>query len=532
MTSQEPAVELKVVEEKGDVAAPAGLALINDEFKDIDTTPVSKKELSAFYMMGAAMDPTTFGSMGFYIPLIIQTLTAGSGFTRVDHSVPCDISKSYVCDVQFGSSWVDTTSMVFYGVVASTLALAIIFVGFGSIPDHGPYRKSLWIIFSVIGSFAAMLFPALTSYNTWIYGWVLTQIIAVSLGVCWMLVYAYMPLLVRNQPEFLEKAQDPNATRESLLKELDAVTNTISSRGFIWMYGSTLGFLILSIAFALFYTPAKPLPETYALQISVSFFGLVWFLGIFYVAKFLRVRPGPPFPEGTNVLTYSTKKVFVAFSKARQLKNLFIFLAGWFLYGDSFYTLSSVAILWAQSHLGFTTKDTLVLAVEVPICGILGAFLWKKAQDRFGWTSKKTLMLQNGLYTLIPLWGILGFFNLPIGYQTKVEIYIAGGLHGLLLGATQSTCRTLFAQLLPPGSEAEFYSLYEITDKCSAWLGPLIVAIIDNSGANKLWSMVFLALQFMAAWSFFIFVDVDQGIIDGREFGKMERERERGHQTQ
>ncbi|KAJ3059788.1 Autophagy protein 22, partial [Rhizoclosmatium hyalinum] len=327
MSNQVEAVEL---EEKSD---NAGLSLINDEFKDIDSTPVSKKELSAFYMMGAAMDPTTFGSMGFYIPLIVQTLTAGSAFNHFDRNVPCDIRKAYVCDVKFAGAWVDTTSMVFYGVVASTLALAIIFIGFGSIPDHGPYRKNLWIIFSVIGSIAAMLFPALITYSSWLYAWILTQIIAVCLGVCWMLVYAYLPLLARNQPEFLEKVQDPSATRESLLKDLDAVTNTISSRGFIYMYTSTLGFLILSIVFTLFWNPpGYPVPATYALQVCVAVFGLVWFAGIFYVAKYLRVRPGPPFPEGTNVLTYSTKKVFVAFSKARKLKNLFIFLAGWFLY--------------------------------------------------------------------------------------------------------------------------------------------------------------------------------------------------------
>ncbi|KAI9338171.1 autophagy-related protein 22-like protein [Obelidium mucronatum] len=508
------AEDFVVLEGKKNASA---LSLINDEFRDIDQTPVSKMELTAFYIMGAAMDPAQFGAVGFFIPLIVQTLTAGYGYTRADHSIPCDITGSYTCDVQFAGTWVDTTSLFFYGVVVSTIIQAFIFICFGSVADHNAYRKTLWIIFSVLGSVCCLLFPALVSYSMFTFGWILTIIIGVCLGACWMLVYAYLPLLARNHPDFLAKAESPDATRELLLADLDSITNTISSNGFIWMYSSTLGFLLLVIVFALFYTPAGSLPPTYALQLGVALFGIVWLAGVLFVNKHLRTRPGPPFPANSNVMTYSTKKVFTAFSKASKLRHLFFFLIGWFFYGDSFYTLSSVAILWAQSHLGFTTKDTLVLAVIVPVCGILGTYLWKRIQDYTQISSKRVLLLQNTIYSIIPLWGCLGLIpGSPLGYQTKIEIYIASAVHGFLLGATQSTCRSLFAQLLPPGSEAEFYSLYEITDKGSAWVGPLVVAAIDNSGVNKLYSMVFLGLQFLVSLWVFSFVNVEKGIDDGR----------------
>ncbi|KAJ3013538.1 UNVERIFIED_CONTAM: Autophagy protein 22 [Siphonaria sp. JEL0065] len=523
-----PETELKVVEASGSSSA---LSLINDEFRDIDSTPVSKQELRAFYIMGASMDPATFGAVGFFIPLIVQTLTAGSGFTHDNHAVPCDISGSFTCDVQFAGNWVDSTALFFYGVVISTIIQAFIFICFGSVADHNSYRKTLWVAFSLVGSISCILFPALTSYSSFVFGWILTVIIITCLGVCWMLVYAYLPLLARNHPDFLAAAEKKDATRESLLADLDQVTNTVSSRGFIWMYSTTLGFLLLVIALALFYSPAKPLPETYALQLGVCLYGVVWLVGIPFVQKYLRTRPGPAFPAGSNVLTYSTKNVVSALSKARQLRNLFVFLIGWFLYSDSFNTLSSVAILWAQSHLGFTTKDTLVLAVIVPVCGVLGTFLWKIAQDRFKISSKRVLILQNALYSIVPLWGCLGLIpGSPVGYQTKIEVYFFSALHGLIVGATQSSCRALFSQLLPPGSESEFFSLYEITDKGSSWVGPLIVAAIDNSGANKLLSMVFLGLQFLASLFFFSLVNVEKGIEDGREFGRIAREKEESAQ--
>jgi UMF1 family MFS transporter len=36
----------------------------------------------------------------------------------------------------------------------------------------------------------------------------------------------------------------------------------------------------------------------------------------------------------------------------------------------------------------------------------------------------------------------------------------------------------VFSDLVIPGKEAEFFALYEITDKGSSWLGPLAVGEI------------------------------------------------------
>ena len=38
-------------------------------------------------------------------------------------------------------------------------------------------------------------------------------------------------------------------------------------------------------------------------------------------------------------------------------------------------------------------------------------------------------------------------------------------LEGFILGAYQSFSRVLYSELMPPGHESEFFSLYEVTDK-------------------------------------------------------------------
>lgn len=56
-------------------------------------------------------------------------------------------------------------------------------------------------------------------------------------------------------------------------------------------------------------------------------------------------------------------------------------------------------------------------------------------------------------------------------------------MYGFVLGGFSSFCRALFGELVPPGFEAAFYSLYAITDKGSSVFGPAIVgAITDATG--------------------------------------------------
>ena len=57
--------------------------------------------------------------------------------------------------------------------------------------------------------------------------------------------------------------------------------------------------------------------------------------------------------------------------------------------------------------------------------------------------------------------------------QTAYQFYWLGAIIALVLGGSQALSRSLYAQMIPPGHEAEYFSFYEITDKGASWLGPL-----------------------------------------------------------
>ena len=51
----------------------------------------------------------------------------------------------------------------------------------------------------------------------------------------------------------------------------------------------------------------------------------------------------------------------------------------------------------------------------------------------------------------------------------------------------------MFAELIPVGDESEFFSLYAITDKGSAFLGPMIIAILSDYTNQPRFGLLFLA---------------------------------------
>lgn len=50
----------------------------------------------------------------------------------------------------------------------------------------------------------------------------------------------------------------------------------------------------------------------------------------------------------------------------------------------------------------------------------------------------------------------------------------------ILLGPIQSYSRSVYSVLVPKGKETLFFSLFEISDKGSSWMGPLVVGALNQ----------------------------------------------------
>ncbi|UZP33695.1 hypothetical protein NXS19_001511 [Fusarium pseudograminearum] len=99
-------------------------------------------------------------------------------------------------------------------------------------------------------------------------------------------------------------------------------------------------------------------------------------------------------------------------------------------------------------------------------------------------------------------------------------MYPLAAVYGVVLGGLSGYCRSLYGELIPPGSEAAFYALYAITDKGSSVFGPTIVgAIIDRTGTIRpaFW---FLAVLVGFPAPLIWFIDVERGRREGAKLAK------------
>lgn len=160
---------------------------------------------------------------------------------------------------------------------------------------------------------------------------------------------------------------------------------------------------------------------------------------------------------------------------------LFRYLLSYILFSDAHSTIGSTAIIFGKTELGMTSNELILIAMIVPLSAAIGNYFYLYYQRAF---KKSTLHMNTLLIILIsfiPFYGLIGVYSDSIGLHSKTEMYLIGVFYGFHIGAVQSFSRVLYSELIPSGLESEFFSLYEITDKGTSWLGPLMIGIINNS---------------------------------------------------
>lgn len=409
-----------------------------------------------------------------------------------------------------------------------------------------------------------MLFIAVIP-KVYLFGGLLAVVANVCFGASFVLLNSFLPLLVRYHPIIRAGASDsPNGSTgvanevedrnmgdltEALLghsqdiriqsRHASAVSSElllstrISSTGIGIGYVAAVIVQLVAVGIILI-TQSASKSTTLALRIVLLFIGSWWLAFTIPAALWLRPRPGPPIPFSTRgkqrrdwagYISYAWNSLWKTVRRARHLKDIVLFLAAWFLLSDGIATVSGTAVLFGKTELGMTPAQLAMINVVVTLFGITGAFSWSKVSRVFGLPPNRTIVACICIFELIPLYALLGYIpavqNLGIfGLQQPWEMYVLGAVYGVVLGGLSSYCRSLYGELIPPGSEAAFYALYAITDKGSSIFGPTIVGAITDRYGNIRPAFVFLAVLIFVPLPLMMIVDVDRGKKDGASMAK------------
>jgi UMF1 family MFS transporter len=132
-------------------------------------------------------------------------------------------------------------------------------------------------------------------------------------------------------------------------------------------------------------------------------------------------------------------------------------------------TVISQASPYGSQELGLGQGTLIGAVLLVQVLAVAGALLLGRLAARYG--ARRTV-----LGSLVA-WAVTigaGYFA-PAGEPLWFFAQAAG--IGLVLGGSQALSPSPFSHLVPAGKEAEYYSVYEVSDRGTSWLGPLLFGL-------------------------------------------------------
>ncbi|MET7676143.1 MFS transporter [Streptomyces seoulensis] len=335
--------------------------------------------------------------------------------------------------VRAGSFFAYTVSL---SVIVAVLVMPLV----GSLADRTGRKKPLLAAAAYTGA-AATTGMFFLDGDRYLLGGLLLVVANAAQSVGTMLYNSYLPQIA------------PPADRDR-----------VSSRG--WAFGYAAGSLMLVVNLVLYLAhDSFGLSETEAVRVCLASAGLWW--GAFALIPLRRLRDrhtrvAAAAPTGLRQLAATVRDM-------RRHPRTLAFLLAYLVYNDGIQTVITQASVYGSEELGLEQSTLIGAVLLVQILAVAGALAMGRLARTYG--AQRTILGSLVAWTLTLA---AGYF-LPAG--APVYFYVLAAAIGMVLGGSQALSRSLFSHLIPPGKEAEYFSVYEMSDRGMSWLGPLLFGV-------------------------------------------------------
>ncbi len=392
-------------------------------------------------------------------------------------------------------------SLALYTITLATLLSAVLLPVVGAVIDRTGRKRAIMVGFAWAGAVAAAAMCLISGTN-WALGVLLLVLATICLGAS---LVAYDAILI------------DIATPDE--------RDSVSSRG--WALGYLGGALLLVINLGLLGGAGGLSTET-AVRISLFLAGAWWaaftvipFLGLRRYERYLLTLPVSDRPLGVpsdvegepaaaggvsagRLIGESFGQLRRTLADLRNYPQTMLFLIAYLFYNDGIQTVIYASSIYGQEQLGFDSNQLVLTILLVQFVGIAGALAFGKLAGRIG--------ARQAVLAALVLWiGVvcMGYF-LPRGAFGAFLGMAA--LIGLVLGGAQALSRSLYSQLVPRGKEAEYFSLYQATERGTSWFGTLLFGLIFQLTHSYRNAILALILFFVVGGVLLLRVRMAQGI--------------------
>jgi UMF1 family MFS transporter len=88
-----------------------------------------------------------------------------------------------------------------------------------------------------------------------------------------------------------------------------------------------------------------------------------------------------------------------------------------------------------------------------------------------------------------------------------------GAVLALVLGGSQALSRSLFSQMIPSDQEAKYFGFYEISERGTSWIGPLVFALAVQLTGSQRVALISLIIFFVLGLVLLLRVNVRQAMV-------------------
>ncbi len=366
-----------------------------------------------------------------------------------------------------------------YSISLSVILQVLILPYIGAIADHSSGKKNLWAAFSYIGALSTIGMFFLEG-NRYMLGGILLIVSNLSFGAAMVLYNAYLNDIAQ------ENERDD-----------------VSSKG--WAFGYLGGGLLLLLNLV-FYSNADSFGISVGMAVRICLASAgVWWAG-FTVIPLLtlkRRKPDTVIPDNENYFLFGIKKLNKTFRDAANYPYTIWFLIAYLFYNDGVQAVIVVSAQFGQEELGLDISTLTAVILMVQFVAFFGAITFNKLAKATN--TKKSLLIS------LVIWTGLIFYSYQF-LENETQFFVLGGVIGLVLGGTQALSRSLYSLMIPKGKESEYFSLYEISERGTSWMGPFVFGLsLQFTGSYRI-AIFSLGIFFIIGFIGLLSLDVRKAV--------------------
>jgi UMF1 family MFS transporter len=212
-------------------------------------------------------------------------------------------------------------------------------------------------------------------------------------------------------------------------------------------------------------------------------------------------------------MTIGFTELVATFRELGRLPYTLKYLIGYLLFNDGIQTVIGLASVFLSQELfteqqraaGDDQQFVLMIFLMVQFVAFLGALAFERIAAFF--STKRAILISLVLWAGVVIYAY-GFL------ETTTQAWGMAAVIALVLGGSQALSRSLFARMIPAGREASFFGIYEVSERGTSWLGPLIFGLVVGATGSYRDAILSLIVLFIAGMIVLALTDTDRAIRD------------------